>query len=153
MNGKMLDDDSELFLSTTITIPKAGSPSISVTNSPINTWKIQKFLERNPILKFVIPLGLIALLLLFLYAFKSTTRLILIWIESQNSWIVFVIFLLLFAIVSFPLTIGYLILIISSGYLFGFVRGIFVVIIGANLGVAIAHTTIKSMQSRLPIHR
>ncbi len=48
---------------------------------------------------------------------------------------------------------GYLVLIISSGYLFGFVKGIFVVILGANLGVAIAHNTIKSIQGRLPIHR
>lgn len=77
------------------------------------------------------------------------------WIEIQNPWLIFVCFIFLFAIVSFPppFPIGYLILIITSGYLFGFAKGLFTVVLGANLGAGIAHVTIKSMQSKLPIQK
>lgn len=116
-------------------------------------YRLQRFLSRNPVLNYLLPLCVIAVLVFVIYAFRDYAKTLLYWIETQNSWIIFAIFLCLFTIVSFPVTVGYLVLIISSGYLFGFIKGLLTVIIGANLGVAIAHNTIKSMQSKLPVHK
>ncbi|XP_038110606.1 transmembrane protein 64 [Culex quinquefasciatus] len=115
--------------------------------------RLQRFVARNPVLNYLLPVVVVAVLIFVIYAFRDYAKSILYWIETQNSWIIFGIFLCLFTIVSFPVTVGYLVLIISSGYLFGFIKGLLTVVIGANLGVAIAHNTIKSMQSRLPIHK
>ncbi|XP_062712543.1 transmembrane protein 64 [Aedes albopictus] len=116
-------------------------------------YRLQRFVSRNPVLNYLLPLCAIAVLVFVIYAFRDYAKTLLYWIETQNSWIIFCIFLCLFTIVSFPVTVGYLVLIISSGYLFGFVKGLLTTIIGANLGVAIAHNTIKGMQSKLPLHK
>ncbi|XP_065090921.1 transmembrane protein 64 [Ochlerotatus camptorhynchus] len=116
-------------------------------------YRLQRFVSRNPVLNYLLPLCAIAVLVFVIYAFRDYAKSLLYWIEMQNSWITFCIFLCLFTIVSFPVTVGYLVLIISSGYLFGFIKGLLTVIIGANLGVAIAHNIIKGMQSKLPVHK
>lgn len=165
MNLLSIDSVKELGIpAAAIAIPNLiASPTKSITSSNSSTsspresinmcFKIIKLLRRNTILKIMLPISFIVLLFMLLLAFKNSTKLVLIWIESQNLWITFLIFMLLFTLVSFPLTIGYLVLIISSGYLFGNWKGLVVSILGANVGVAIAHTTIKSMQTKLPIHR
>ncbi|CAO1390697.1 unnamed protein product [Diamesa hyperborea] len=165
MNLLSIDSVKELGIPTSaIAIPNLiASPTKSITSSNSSTsspresinmcFKIIKLLRRNTILKIMLPISFIVLLFMLLLAFKNSTKLVLIWIESQNLWITFLIFMLLFTLVSFPLTIGYLVLIISSGYLFGNWKGLVVSILGANVGVVIAHTTIKSMQTKLPIHR
>uniref|UniRef100_A0A182WEX5 VTT domain-containing protein n=1 Tax=Anopheles minimus TaxID=112268 RepID=A0A182WEX5_9DIPT len=118
-------------------------------------YRLQRILakQRKPMLNLLLPLCLLIGIMLLIYAFRDTAKGVLFWIETQNTWIIFVIFLCMFTIVSFPVTVGYLVLIIASGYLFGFVRGLLTVLIGANLGVAIAHNTIKSLQSKLPVHK
>ncbi|EAT48284.1 AAEL000649-PA [Aedes aegypti] len=116
-------------------------------------YRLQRFVSRNPVLNYLLPLCAIAVLVFVIYAFRDYAKTMLYWIETQNSWIIFCIFLCLFTIVSFPVTVGYLVLIITSGYLFGFIKGLLTVVIGANLGVAIAHNTIKGMQSKLPLHK
>lgn len=115
--------------------------------------KVFRLLRRNTILKILLPITFVILIAMLLIAFKSSTKVVLIWIETQNLWTTFTIFMFLFTLVSFPFAFGYLVLLISSGYLFGAVRGFIVTILGANIGVAIAHTVIKRMQKRLPFHR
>lgn len=115
--------------------------------------RLQRCISMNPILNYLLPISVIIILLIFIYTFKDNAKTILIWIETQNSWIIFMLFMLLFAIVSFPISIGYLILIITSGYIFGLIKGLLTVILCANVGVAIAHNTIKSIQKKLPVHR
>lgn len=85
--------------------------------------------------------------------FKDYARSILFWIEKQNSWLVFIVLLALFTIVSFPIVVGYLLLIITSGYLLGCFHGLVTVILGVNLGIFIAHNTIKSINRRCSISR
>lgn len=137
--------------------PTTKSPNSSPHFSPkdkINLcFKIFKLLRRNTILKLLLPVTFLILLVMLLLAFKNSTKVVLIWIDSQNLWLTFSIFMCFFTLVSFPIAFGYLVLLISSGYLFGALRGFLVDVIGANLGVAIAHYTIKNMQKRLPFHR
>uniref|UniRef100_A0A182T5M2 Golgi apparatus membrane protein tvp38 n=1 Tax=Anopheles maculatus TaxID=74869 RepID=A0A182T5M2_9DIPT len=118
-------------------------------------YRLQRIVitQRKLMFNLLFPLCLLIGIMLLIYAFRDTAKGVLFWIETQNTWIIFVIFLGMFIIVSFPVTVGYLVLIIASGYLFGFIRGLLTVMIGANLGVAIAHNTIKSLQSKLPVHK
>lgn len=155
------DDLSEYFL-----VPEVPPVKRPVTKDPESRkdstamrdnlfYRMQRIVgaHRKTMLNYLLPLCLLTGLVLLIYSFRETAKGILYWIETQNSWTVFVIFLCMFTIVSFPVTVGYLVLIIASGYLFGFVRGLLTVVIGANLGVLIAHNTIKSLQVKLPVHK
>ncbi|XP_037033384.1 transmembrane protein 64 [Bradysia coprophila] len=112
-------------------------------------------IRQPPCPKLLIPIVALTIILGLYYLSKGYLRSLLSWIEVQNPWLIFVCFIFLFTIVSFPppFPIGYLILIITSGYLFGFAKGLLTVVLGANLGAGIAHVTIKSMQSKLPLQK
>lgn len=157
MNLLNIDGAKELCIPAAAIVISSPSKSSSPNCSPkdkINLcFKIFKLLRRNTILKCLLPVVFIILIFMLLMAFKSSTKEVLIWLETQNLWTTFLIFLLLFTIVSFPFSVGYLVLIISCGYIFSMVKGFLVAMLGANIGVAIAHTTIKNMQKKLPIHR
>lgn len=156
MNLLNIDNAKELCIPAAIVISspsKVSSPNCSPKDKINLCFKIFKLMKRSMILKCLLPVAFIILIFMLLVAFKSSTKEILIWMETQNLWTTFLIFLLLFTFVSFPFSVGYLVLIISCGYIFSMAKGFFVAVLGANLGVAIAHTTIKSMQKKLPIHR
>lgn len=158
MNLLNIDGGKELCIpAAAIVISSPNKQSASPNCSPkdkINLcFKVFKLLRRSVILKVLLPVAFLILIFMLLVAFKSSTYGILVWMETQNLWTTFFIFLLLFTIVSFPFSVGYLVLIISCGYIFSMVKGFLVAMIGANLGVAIAHVTIKNMQKKLPIHR
>lgn len=112
-------------------------------------------IRQPPCSKLIIIIVALTIIIGIYYLSKGYMKTLLSWIEIQNPWLIFVCFIFLFAIVSFPppFPIGYLILIITSGYLFGFAKGLFTVVLGANLGAGIAHVTIRSMQSKLPIQK
>lgn len=137
------------------------SPTKSSSASPYSSpkdkislcLKVFRILRRSTVLKILLPIAFLILIIMLISAFKSTTRDLLTWIETQNLWMTFFIFLLLFTLVSFPLAVGYLVLIISCGYMFSMWRGLVVAMIGANVGVAIAHYTMRSLHKYLPIHR
>ncbi|KAH8405277.1 hypothetical protein KR222_001674, partial [Zaprionus bogoriensis] len=115
--------------------------------------RVQGFILRNWYLGYLLPIGLLAVVLLVAYLTRNYAKALLFWIETQNPWLIFVIFLALFTLVSFPIVVGYLVLLITAGYLFGFWRGWLTVILGANLGIAIAHTTIRSCRHRISVHK
>ena len=156
MNLLNIDNAKELLpavAAVVVASPSKASPNCSPKDKINLCFKIFKLLRRSIILKILLPVAIIVLIFMMLTAFKSSTKEILIWMETQNLWTTFLIFMLLFTIVSFPFSVGYLVLIISCGYIFSMAKGFFVAVLGANLGVFIAHITIKSMQKRLPIHR
>lgn len=91
--------------------------------------------------------------MIILLTFKEYAKATLFWIEKQNSVVIFVVLVALFVVVSFPVVVGYLLLIISSGYLLGMATGLLAVVLGANLGVFIAHNVIKAFHGLYPVHR
>uniref|UniRef100_A0A182ISM4 VTT domain-containing protein n=1 Tax=Anopheles atroparvus TaxID=41427 RepID=A0A182ISM4_ANOAO len=157
----LTSDSSQYFLVPEVPLAKASvSQDPTRKKDPIAMrdtllYRMQRIVvaHRKAVLNYLLPLCLLTGLVLLIYSFRDTAKGILYWIETQNTWTVFIIFLCMFTIVSFPVTVGYLVLIIACGYLFGFVRGLLTVVIGANLGVAIAHNTIKSLQVKLPVHK
>lgn len=115
--------------------------------------RLHRCLSHNRILNYLLPSAVLVVVILVIYFFKDSFKSLLFWAENQNSWYVFFIFIGLFAVVSFPVTVGYLVLIITSGYMFGLIKGLLTVILGANVGVAIAHNTIRSIQTFLPVQK
>lgn len=115
--------------------------------------RLHGFVMSNWYLSYLVPISLLALVLLVGYLTRNYAKALLFWIETQNSWLIFVIFLALFTLVSFPIVVGYLVLLITAGYLFGFWRGWLTVILGANMGIAIAHATIRACRHRISVHK
>lgn len=156
MNLLNIDGTKELRVPVIIASPaksSTSSPHLSPKDKINLCIKVFRLLRRSTVLKILLPIAFLILIFMLLSAFKSTTKDILQWIETQNLWTTFFIFMLLFTLVSFPLVVGYLVLIISCGYMFSLWRGLLVAMLGANLGVAIAHHTMKSLHQKLPIHR
>lgn len=142
--------------------PPATTTTFSAANSILvhenlktKSMFVKRYLKHNPFLNYLLPISCILVLLIIVYVFRDFPRKALQWIEGQeaNSWLLIGIFMLLFVVVSFPVTVGYLVLIITSGYLFGAIKGLLIVIIGANFGVAVAHYAIRSLQNKLPVHK
>lgn len=86
---------------------------------------------------------LILLVLFLLFVGRDYVRWTLYWLQDQEEWIVFLLFVTLFTVVSFPFTWGYILLNVAAGYLQGLVLGIIVVMVAVAVGVFIAHLSIK----------
>lgn len=135
---------------------KKPSTVLNHDNLRIKSHFVRRYLKHNPLINCLLPLACICALVVIVYLLKDFPKHALAWIEQRqeaNSWTLVCWFMALFVIVSFPVTVGYLVLLITSGYLFGFVRGLLVVVVGANFGVAVAHYVIKSLQNKLPVHK
>ncbi|XP_075164318.1 uncharacterized protein LOC142236921 isoform X2 [Haematobia irritans] len=116
-------------------------------------FRANAFISRNWYLSYLVPLSILLALMFVAYLTRDYAKRLLFWIETQNSWIIFAVFMLLFIIVSFPIVVGYFVLMITAGYLFGLIRGFLTVILGANMGIAIAHLTLRSLKHRLPVQK
>ena len=67
----------------------------------------------------------------------------LVWMENVDLRVSFVIFLLLYTAVSYPMAWGVILLMLACGYLYGLIYGPIVVEVCSSVGVAIAHITMK----------
>lgn len=114
---------------------------------------IKNLMVRSSLLTYIIPVMVLGALISLAYFTRDYTKRLLYWIETQNHWIIFIVYILLFIVVSFPIIVGYLVLMVTAGYLLGTVRGLFTVILGANIGIAIVHMTIRKLRYRLPLQK
>ncbi|XP_017084299.1 transmembrane protein 64 isoform X1 [Drosophila eugracilis] len=152
------DSEYEPFISSNAPIRRGtrSSSSSSVLRSlkRNSCWgRIHGFLTRNWYLSCLVPASILGALIFIGWATRDYARQLLFWIEMQNAWIIFAVYMALFALVSFPVVVGYFVLLITAGYLFGCLRGWLIVILGANLGIAVAHATIRSCRHRIPVQR
>ncbi|KAH8378907.1 hypothetical protein KR009_001995, partial [Drosophila setifemur] len=137
-----------------VRIPCPTSSVLHRTRVRNSRWlRLHAFVTRNWYLGCLVPASVLGALLFVAWMTRDYARQLLFWIETQNSWMTFVVFMALFTLVSFPVIVGYFLLLITSGYLFGCLHGWFAVIMGANLGVAIAHATIRCCRHRIPVQR
>lgn len=93
------------------------------------------------------------LIVIVLLVFKQYTRVVLFWLEKQDNLIIFITVIILFIIVSLPISIGYIVLVVATGYLFGIKRGLFLTVCGANFGLFVAHNILKLVGHHHSIHR
>lgn len=85
----------------------------------------------------------IAMVCTFLVLGRDYIKYVLLSLEKSNLWISLVIFSLLFTVVSFPMTWGYILLNVACGYLYGLLLGIVIVVMCALCGLTAAHLLIK----------
>ena len=69
----------------------------------------------------------VALVLVSLVIGRDYIKYVLLSLERANVAVSFIVFLLLFAAVSFPLTWGYILLNVAAGYLYGLLTGVAIV--------------------------
>lgn len=164
LNGQLSPATSATSLSSVVCAPNAGAQAAATAATPrvsmnrlsgtyccfrLRTRAVDVCGQRAAVLPLLAVCALVAV-----YWFGARyLNAMLLWIETQNGWLTFAVFMCFFTVVSFPVVVGYLILIITSGYLFGCVKGLLTVVVGANVGVAIAHQTIRALHGRLPIQR
>ncbi|KAG9355500.1 hypothetical protein JZ751_000338 [Albula glossodonta] len=68
---------------------------------------------------------------------------LLIWVESLDSLVGALLFIVGLILVSFPCGWGYIVLNVAAGYLYGFVLGMGLVMVGVLIGTFIAHVVCK----------
>lgn len=88
-------------------------------------------------------IGVISLTCLTIVFCHQYIKKLLIWMEDVDLSISFIIFILLFTLVSFPVAWGYMLLMLACGYLYGYIYGPLVVTFFGAIGIMIAHLTMK----------
>lgn len=95
----------------------------------------------------------LSLILCILVLCKIYIKFVLLWLEKQDTSIILGTICCLFIVVSLPISIGYIVLVVASGYMFGMVKGLMIVIFGANFGLLIAHNILKLIGHHRSIYR
>ena len=81
-------------------------------------------------------LVIVAVLLIFF--FRRYLKDCLEWLEHTDSWVSGLLFILMFTLVSFPMTWGYIFLNVAAGYLYGFLMGLVTVNVSVLVGVSVS---------------
>lgn len=119
----------------------------------------KKLNKKRSTLCFLSLCRLLALLctlfviLFILILCKIYIKFVLLWLEKQDPSIVIATICFLFILVSLPISIGYIILVVASGYMFGMIKGLMIVIFSANFGIFIAHNILKLIGHHKSIYR
>lgn len=76
--------------------------------------------------------------IVLVYLLRHHLKEILQWLQGLNAFVGCLLFIVLFTLVSFPMTWGYIVLNLAAGYLYGFFLGLFIVTISVSVGVAVS---------------
>jgi len=79
---------------------------------------------------------------------RQYLRDLLLWAESLDSLAGVLLFTLGFIVVSFPCGWGYILLNVAAGYLYGFVLGMGLMVLGVLVGTFVAHAACKRLLGR-----
>ncbi|KAK8765356.1 hypothetical protein V5799_032036 [Amblyomma americanum] len=99
--------------------------------------------DRSWLLKALTAVAVLAALVVTLLWGKQYVRECLVWLDSQDRETVCLFFVLMYTLVAFPLTWGYILLNFACGYHFGLVLGVAVTAGAASVGISVAHTVMK----------
>lgn len=84
---------------------------------------------------------------------RQYVRDLLLWAESLDSVAGVLLFTVGFIVVSFPCGWGYIVLNVAAGYLYGFVLGMGLMVLGVLIGTFIAHVVCKKLLARWVLAR
>ena len=73
--------------------------------------------------------------IVLVFFFRRYLNELLEWLQRIDGWVSGLIFVLMFTIVSFPMTWGYILLNVAAGYLYGFFIGLATVTVSVLVGV------------------
>lgn len=105
--------------------------------------RLRNALCRLSLINTLTIIILLSFVVCAVYLCKTYIRSVLYWLENQDSTVISLTIIILFTLVSLPITVGYIILVMADGYLFGMFNGLMLSIIGANTGLCIAHNILK----------
>ncbi|XP_036422128.1 transmembrane protein 64 [Colossoma macropomum] len=78
---------------------------------------------------------------------------LLLWVESLDGLVGALLFVIGLITVSFPCGWGYILLNVAAGYLYGFVLGLGLVMVGVLIGTFVAHVACKRLLAHWVLHR
>ncbi|XP_044260733.1 transmembrane protein 64 [Tribolium madens] len=125
----------------------------------MNDYEVPKKCLKTPTICFVSLRRLIAIIFALITGLsivllcKLYIKFILLWLENQDPIVISATLSILFILVSLPISIGYIVLVVAEGYLFGFTRGLVLAIIGANLGLLVAHNILRLVGHHKSIYK
>ncbi|XP_064214518.1 transmembrane protein 64 [Tribolium castaneum] len=125
----------------------------------MNEYEVPKKCLKTPTFCFVSLRRLIAIIFALITGLsivllcKLYIKFILLWLENQDPLVISATLNILFILVSLPISIGYIVLVVAEGYLFGFARGLILTIIGANLGLLVAHNILRLVGHHKSIYK
>ncbi|KAG5892777.1 hypothetical protein JTB14_007992 [Gonioctena quinquepunctata] len=108
------------------------------------------FLSLCRLLALICTLFVILCILLLC---KAYIKFVLLWLEKQDTLVIFATICFLFIVVSLPISIGYIVLVVATGYLFGITKGLMLSMFGANFGLLIAHNILRAVGHHHSIFR
>nr|XP_022907202.1 transmembrane protein 64-like [Onthophagus taurus] len=128
--------------------------SIDIGNQKPHDGPKDSFASRYcSIARFLYLVILLFVITAVLYLCKHYLRTVLYWLENQDSIIISSTIIVLFIIVSFPLSVGYIVVVGAAGYLFGILKGFCLSVVGANIGILVAHNVIKLLGHHQKVRR
>lgn len=77
----------------------------------------------------------------------------LLWVESLDGLMGAMLFIVCLITVSFPCGWGYMVLNVAAGYLYGFVPGVGLVMVGVLIGTSVAHVACRRLLSGWVLNR
>lgn len=84
---------------------------------------------------------------------RQYLRGLMLWAESLDSLAGVLLFTVGFIVVSFPCGWGYILLNVAAGYLYGFVLGMGLMVLGVLIGTFIAHVACKKLLAQWVLAR
>ena len=140
-------DDAKHEVTTAVT--QARELREDVNNDDIETSKLLDKENEPSCLSISLYSAIaIAFICVFLVVLRGYVKYVLLSLEETDLWVSFLVFSILFTVVSFPLTWGYILLNIAAGYLYGLCLGVFVVMTCALCGLSIAHVIIRKFLAK-----
>ena len=76
--------------------------------------------------------------IVLIFFFRRYLKDCLVWLEHAEGWVSGLLFILMFTLVSFPMTWGYIFLNVAAGYLYGFLMGLVTVNVSVLVGVSVS---------------
>ncbi|XP_072459710.1 transmembrane protein 64 isoform X2 [Notamacropus eugenii] len=111
----------------------------------VRTWRSCCLLGTCWCKSFLLVCALAALCFSSLALVRHYLQHLLLWVESLDSLLGVLLFVVGFIVVSFPCGWGYIVLNVAAGYLYGFVLGMGLMVVGVLIGTFIAHVVCKKL--------
>ncbi|XP_016287300.1 transmembrane protein 64 isoform X4 [Monodelphis domestica] len=122
-----------------------GTAAAASATAEVRTWRYCCLLGTCWCKSFLLVCALAALCFSSLSLVRHYLQHLLLWVESLDSLLGVLLFIVGFIVVSFPCGWGYIVLNVAAGYLYGFVLGMGLMVVGVLIGTFIAHVVCKKL--------
>ncbi|XP_011792591.1 PREDICTED: transmembrane protein 64 [Colobus angolensis palliatus] len=126
-------------------LPNSSGGGVLVGVAEVRNWRCCCLSSTCWCRSLVLVCVLAALCFASLALVRRYLQHLLLWVESLDSLLGVLLFVVGFIAVSFPCGWGYIVLNVAAGYLYGFVLGMGLMVVGVLIGTFIAHVVCKRL--------